>query len=202
MSLLDERKKGVLFVLSAPSGAGKTTVAEAVTPLVGDIKRSVSFTTRRRRNDEVDGVDYHFVDQETFGKMIDNDDFLEWAEVHGNRYGTTYESIQRITEVEKCDMLLVIDVQGAESLRKKNLDFCGVFLLPPSLEELEKRLVKRGGISEVELKTRLSNARYELLSRELFDYLVVNDTLDAAVDQLRCVITAERLRGKYRSVTL
>ncbi len=184
--------KGILFVLSAPSGAGKTTVAEMVLPSVPDLDRSISHTTRSKRHEETDGVDYYFVDERTFKKMVDDDEFIEWANVHGAMYGTSFKTIDTALENSDRDLLLIIDVQGAEALRNKDIDSRSIFLLPPSLEELERRLTGRGTESPDKLKIRLDAAKNEMEQKEKFDYVIVNDDLDTAVKELISAINAER----------
>ncbi len=184
--------KGILFVLSAPSGAGKTTVAEMVLPSVSDLDRSISHTTRSKRPEETDGIDYYFVDERTFKKMMDDDEFIEWANVHGAMYGTSFKTIEKVLENADRDLLLIIDVQGAEALRNKDIHSRSIFLLPPSLKELERRLTGRRTESSGKLKIRLDAAKNEMKQKEKFDYVIVNDDLDIAVKELIAVINKER----------
>lgn len=195
-----EKKRGSVFVLSAPSGAGKSTLAQMLIEDDPTLLRSVSFTTRKIREGETDGIDYHFVDRSTFEKMIANQKFAEWANVHGNLYGTCVDTLNERAIRHKEDILLVIDVQGAENLRKAGVLFCGIFLLPPSLDLLKDRLHKRGDTSGEELKTRLSNAMTEIEHGEKFDYQVINDNLDKAFAELKTIITAYRLRTDQRHI--
>lgn len=184
--------KGILFVLSAPSGAGKTTVAARVLSSVPDLDRSISHTTRPKRPEETDEVDYHFVDERTFKKMIENNEFIEWANVHGAMYGTSFKTVEKVLDKADSDLLLIIDVQGAETLRNKDITSRSIFLIPPSMEELEKRLAGRGTESPDKLKIRLEAARSEMRQRGKFDHVIVNDDLDATVKEVVAAINAER----------
>lgn len=201
------KAKGILFVVSAPSGAGKTTLSKKITEIVDNIHHSISHTTRTPRPDEIDGRHYHFVSKAKFEEMIKNDEFIEWALVHGNYYGTSVWNLD-IVQKEKKDLLLVIDVQGAEQLRKKYRTFsdpahklyagesngCYIFILPPSMEILEKRLRKRGVDSEEDIRRRLKTAEEEMHHYKTYNYIIINDNIDEAVSQLKSIIFAERCR--------
>ena len=189
-------KNGNLFIISAPSGTGKTTILKRVIAELKNIVFSVSHTTRSPRLGEEKDVDYFFVDKSTFVTMQDQGLFLEWAEVHGNLYGTCSNTVQAITE-QGIDIILDIDVQGARQLMDK-LKNKGVFVFisPPSLHELEKRLVNRGTESDSVIATRLNNAHDEMKSLEYYDYVIVNDRVDQAVDELKSIIIAERSRKR------
>lgn len=202
MSRFAEKNRGILFVLSAPSGAGKTTVAERGMKTLSGFSRSVSTTTRAPRPGEADGVDYHFVDTDTFRRMIDEGAFLEWAEVHGNYYGTSAEAVKRVVEEEKEDLLLVIDVQGAEAVRKAVGEVVTIFLAPPDLETLRNRLTARGEDDPATIDLRLANAAGEMARAAEFDYLVVNDELTFAVADFVAIIMAERRRVSALTLTL
>ncbi|MBF0292229.1 MAG: guanylate kinase [Nitrospinae bacterium] len=191
---------GTLFVLSAPSGAGKSTVAEKTLATTPRLSRSISHTTRPIRKGEVEGVDYRFVARNEFEAMIERGEFIEWAEVHGNLYGTAYSNIDEIVFKRHDDLLLVIDVQGAASLRERGMERVTIFLAPPSMEELEKRLSGRGSDSEESVRVRLANADYEMAEMDKFDYTVINDDLSTAVDEVRSIIIAERLRTRKKAV--
>lgn len=193
---------GTLFVLSAPSGAGKSTVAEKVLAATPRLSRSISHTTRPIRNGEVDGVDYHFVTKGDFEAMVERGEFIEWAEVHGNLYGTAYSNIDDIVLKRHDDLLLVIDVQGAASLREKGMERVTVFLTPPSMDELKKRLSGRGSDSEEAVRVRLANAKYEMAEMDKFDYTVINDDLSTAVDEVRSIIVVERLKTRKKAASL
>lgn len=195
------KEKGILFVLSGPSGAGKTTVASILLDKIEGLQRSISHTTRAKRDGEKDGVDYFFVDENEFKEMVSLDEFIEWANVHGSLYGTSLKTIKRITENEREDILLVIDTQGAQTLGDRGTGRRTIFLMPPSMEELRERLVKRGSDSNEAQGKRLANAIDEIGERSKFDYIVINDNLDKAVSELYSIIIAERLKTENTSVT-
>jgi guanylate kinase len=186
-------RRGRLFVVSAPSGAGKTTVVERLIGQVPGVRRSRSFTSRRARPGETDGVDYHFVSRDRFEAMIAGGQFLEWAEYAGHLYGTSVVDTERELE-QGTDLVLVIEVQGARQVRRHRRSSVLVFLLPPSAEALETRLRGRGEDSEEQIRRRLEVAREELLAVPEYDYVVVNDTVDASVEHLHAIILAERAR--------
>ncbi len=186
---------GQLFILSAPSGAGKTTILKKVMAQVTGLSFSVSHTTRSPRSGELNGVDYHFVSEAEFQEMRAQDLFLEWAEVHGNFYGTSGPAVMQQLDQGQ-DVILDIDVQGAEIIRKsKTVAAVSVFVAPPSLVELEKRLRGRGTDSSETIELRLQNAAREMNAASGYDYLVINDELEQAVATLQAVIIAERSRG-------
>lgn len=188
------RRNGIFFVITGPSGVGKTTIMDRA--LEGDerLAYSISHTTRNKRSGEVDGEDYHFVDRREFEEIIENDGFLEWAEFCGDYYGTSREEIESIKR-EESDPFLDIDVQGARQLRSDpSLDAVFVFLAPPSLKELKRRITDRGAETEDTIEKRISIARKELSRIPEFDYLIVNKELKKAVSDLEAVIRAERLR--------
>lgn len=187
------KSKGMLFVVSAPSGAGKTTLSEKITETVENIYHSVSHTTRHPRPGEIDGKHYHFISKDKFEEMLKMEDFIEWALVHDNYYGTSIRNLD-IVEREQKDLLLVIDVQGAEQLRKKYKNGCYIFILPPSMKVLEERLRKRGVDSKDDIKIRLKTAKEEIHHYKTYNYIIVNDDIDEAVNQLRSIILAERCR--------
>jgi guanylate kinase len=189
---LSDRATSVI-VVSAPSGAGKSTVLGRVLKEVGEIRFSVSHTTRAPRPGEKDGVDYHFVEKATFEALRDQGKLLEWAQVHGHLYGTGLAELERAGR-EGVDLLLDIDVQGAALVRGKLPDAITVFILPPSNEDLERRLRGRGKDDESAIRRRLQAARVELSYYGVYDYAIVNDELEACVDTLKCVIRAARAR--------
>ena len=175
--------RGTLFVISAPSGTGKTTILREVMATIGGLSFSISHTTRAPRAGEQDGVDYHFVDRDRFVVMREQGAFLEWAEVHGNFYGTSSHAVKEITDQGK-DIILDIDVQGARQVMDKVGDKgVFVFISPPSLEELEKRLVNRGTESDSVISIRLKNAQDEMKCVERYDYAIVNDQVNLAVEE-------------------
>lgn len=186
-------RKGLIFVVSAPSGAGKTSLCKRVVDLFTDLRHSISYTTRAPRGSERDGVDYNFVSEGRFLEMVENDEFVEWAFVHGNRYGTAEDSLRRCEE-EGIDVILDIDVQGAAQIRKKLKRGVYIFVLPPSPEDLEKRLKGRGTDGDEVIRERLSNAREEVSHISNYDYIIINDLFDDAAEKLKSVIVAERCR--------
>lgn len=189
-------ENGNLFIISAPSGTGKTTILKKIIAEMANVAFSVSHTTRVPRPDEQEGVDYFFIDKDTFADMRQQDLFLEWAEVHGNLYGTSSRAVADVTE-QGLDLILDIDVQGARQVRKK-LGAKGVFIFiaPPSLEELASRLAGRSTETAAVIATRLQNAKQEMKSITQYDYIIVNDTIAEAVEILKSVIIAERSRKR------
>ena len=187
------RRRGILFVVSAPSGTGKTTIVERLVQLVPDLALSRSYTSRVARAGESDGVDYNFVSRPRFEEMAARGEFLEWANVFGNLYGTCAEDVERHL-AEGRDLVLVIDVQGARQVRANCKDTVGIFMLPPSFEVLEQRLRGRSKDSEQAMQRRLQTARDEVAAFAEYDYVIVNDELDACVDRLRSIVLAERSR--------
>jgi len=188
--------RGNLFVISAPSGAGKSTLLKKLLAAVPNLAFSVSHTTRAPRPGESNGQDYHFVDRSTFEAMRTEQAFLEWAEVHGNLYGTSRAAIEA-QQAQGIDVFLDIDVQGAKQLRDGgHPGAIFLFIAPPSLAELERRLRGRGTDSEETVQLRLNNARREMEDADRYDYLVINDQLDEAVEVLRAVVIAERCKAR------
>lgn len=187
---------GLLIVLSAPSGCGKTTIVRRVMQDLSGLVFSVSHTTRQPRKGETNGVQYHFVDQAVFMAMRDQQPsgFLEWAEVHGNWYGTSVAEVERHRQAGM-DVLLDIDVQGAAQVRQRSNPVT-VFITPPSLQVLEQRLRGRGTENEETLAKRLNNAHKELAAIDTYEYVIVNDRLDEAVEGLRSIIIAQRCRQR------
>ncbi|MFN7064673.1 MAG: guanylate kinase [Aquificaceae bacterium] len=180
----------MLFVLSAPSGAGKTTVAERLLKVCPNIKRVITATTRQRREGEVHQVDYIFMDQEEFKKKVEESYFLEYAEVYGNYYGTPKDQVLR-NEEEGLDSLLVIDVQGAKKVKDSYRGCVLIFLMPPSFEELRRRLLSRGYGKE-NIEKRMEKAKEEIACAKYFDYVVVNEFIDDTVEALHTIILAYR----------
>ncbi len=180
-------------VLSAPSGAGKTSIARALVKEIEDVVFSVSATTRPARDHEVDGVDYHFLSEADFRAMIEADELVEWAEVHGHLYGTSREALQAARE-EGRFLILDVDVQGAMQMRDRVPDAVLVFVLPPSADALVERLTERGTEGEDNVTQRIENARGELEQASRFDYIVVNENLDHAINDVRSIVLAEGRR--------
>ena len=187
---------GNLFIISAPSGTGKTTILKRIIAAMTNVAFSVSHTTRLPRSGEQEGVDYYFIDKETFATMRQQGLFLEWAEVHGNLYGTSSSEVQEATERGK-DIILDIDVEGARQVKEK-LGAKGIFIFisPPSLEELESRLAGRCTESESAIATRLANAEEEMKSIGQYEYVIVNDSVEQAVEVLKAIIIAARSRNR------
>lgn len=199
------KRRGLMFVLSSPSGAGKSTIARNLLDTDGrnnadaPLTMSVSVTTRPRRGSEIDGVHYHFISRSEFERMRDSDALLEWAEVHGNFYGTPREPVEAAM-ADGRDMLFDIDWQGAQQLDEKmRADVVSVFVLPPSMRELKSRLQRRAEDSQDVIERRLANAREEIKHWREYDYVLVNDDLDRAFDAVRSILRAERLRRARRS---
>jgi guanylate kinase len=193
---LSEREPNVI-VVSAPSGAGKSTVLAGVLERLSEIRFSVSHTTRAPREGERDGVDYHFVTRAEFEALVGERGFLEHAEVHGQLYGTAWSEHRRAAQ-DGVDLLLDLDVQGAAQVREQLADAVTVFLLPPTLEELERRLRSRRSDEEASIRRRLQGARAELLRAREYDYLVVNDDVERCIGDVVAVIRAARCRATRR----
>jgi guanylate kinase len=185
--------RGRLFIVSAPSGAGKTTLVERLVEQVPRLRMSRSYTSRPARPGEIDGVDYNFVTRNRFESMIAANDFLEWADVFGNLYGTCASDTERLLSAGN-DVVLVIDVQGARQVRVVRPDAVTIFVMPPSFGVLERRLRGRSKDSEAAILRRLQVAREEVASFAEYDFIVINDELPAAVDRLRGVVQADRCR--------
>jgi len=184
----------LLLIISSPSGAGKTTLTRDLLAHFGDITFSVSHTTRKPRSTEVDGRDYYFVNRQQFDELIEAHAFVEWAEVHGNFYGTSLAEIERARSEQKRGIVFDVDYQGARQIRAVRPDAIGVFVLPPSLEELRLRLRGRASDDEDVIERRFNKARSEIERYGLFDYIVVNDDLDRAKLRMRSIIEAERAK--------
>lgn len=189
--------KGQVFVFSAPSGTGKSTIAEALIERMDGLAYSISHTSRLPRGDEKNNIDYHFVDRNTFEDMTRQDAFLEWAEVHGNLYGTTLDTVQKQIS-SGWDVLMDIDVQGGRNVRKQIPDSILIFLLPPSLETLHKRLIHRGTDDGQVIKERMAQATLEIGNCSWYDYIVVNDDLEKAIFEVRAIITSARCRSSRK----
>jgi len=187
------KRKGVIFIVSAPSGAGKTTLVKRLMKLIPDIRLSVSCTTRRTRPGEIPGQDYYFVGERKFELMRDRGDFAEWANVHGSFYGTPWRPLERHLR-NGDDVLLDIDVVGCRKIKSRYSNAVSVFLLPPSWRELERRLALRKTDGREMIRQRLKNAERELHEITRYDYLIVNCKIGEAVDSLESIVLAERLR--------
>lgn len=189
-------RRGVLFVLSSPSGAGKTTISKKMLAHDGDIALSVSATTRPPRPGEKDGVDYHFVDVDTFKKMAADGEFLEWAHVFGHRYGTPRARVEALLAAGK-DVLFDIDWQGAQQLyQEAGPDVVRVFVLPPTMEELERRLRARGTDSDDVISARMARAANEISHWDGYDYVLINDAVEECYGEVMAILRAERLKRR------
>ena len=191
-------RRGLMLVISSPSGAGKSTIARTLLEKDRQIGLSVSVTTRQRRPSEIEDVHYHFKSVREFERLRDSDALLEWAEVHGNFYGTPREPVEQAM-AEGRDMLFDIDWQGAQQLQEKmSADVVSIFVLPPTMTELQSRLHRRAEDSEDVIQTRLANSRAEIAHWREYDYVIVNDDLNAAFDAVQSIVKAERLRRDRR----
>ncbi len=188
-------KQGHLFIISAPSGGGKTTLSKAVVNRFNDIFYSVSYTTRSPRNGEQDGVDYYFIQKKDFEKRIENGHWAEWAEVHGNYYGTSAEFLDKGLDSGH-DMLLDIDVQGTIQILGRYPDSVTIFIMPPSLETLRKRLEMRRTESRATIERRLLNAENEMAQKGLYRHVIVNDELSVSIEKLIAIIEKYRYPNK------
>ena len=196
MSVSDEL---ILLIISSPSGAGKTTLTHRLLQDFPGLRFSVSHTTRKPRTNEVDGQDYYFIDEEDFRKRVANDEFAEWAEVHGNLYGTHTDELNRAKEAKKIGLLFDVDYQGARQIKSKYPHAVGVFILPPSMKELRRRLEGRASDEPAVIERRYAKASEEIAQYPFFDYLVINDDLQAALSELRGIVHAERCRQARRA---
>ena len=197
-------RRGLLFIVSAPSGTGKTTLVERLVQLVPGLRMSRSYTSRPARAGERDGVDYNFVSRQRFETMVGDAAFLEWADVFGNFYGTGAADTEAVLAGGE-DVVLVIDVQGARQVRTRGIETVGIFVLPPSAGVLEHRLRGRSKDTDEQIRRRLAKAFDEVNEFEQYEYVVVNDELEPAVERLRAIILAERakvraMRGVAREI--
>jgi guanylate kinase len=193
-------KQGILFVVSAPSGTGKTTLCREMTIKLPNLTHSVSYTTRSPRSNEVDGREYFFVSETRFREMIERNEFAEWAEVHGNLYGTHNGHLLDIMNRGE-DILLDIDSQGAIQMKKRFKDGVFIYILPPSFEVLKSRLTDRGSESTEEIRKRLKKAKEEIWNYREYYYIVVNDDFKKALNDLKSIIIAERIKMKRMNLS-
>ena len=190
---MSKKNRGSLIILSGPSGAGKGTIHNELLKHDSNLKYSVSMTTRKPRKGEVDGVDYFFVSVDEFKKEIENNSFLEYAEVHGNYYGTLKRVVEKDLD-DGYDVILEIDIQGAINIKAQKEDGIFIFIMPPSMRELKNRLIKRGTETKEVLIERFKNAYKEVNEMSKYNYVVINDELDLAVKKLEAILIAERCR--------
>jgi guanylate kinase len=192
---MSNRRRGLLFIVSAPSGTGKTTLVERLVQVLPNLRMSRSYTSRPARAGERDGVDYNFISRDQFEGLIRDDALLEWADVFGNLYGTAIADVDAMLEQGQ-DVVLVIDVNGAQQVKKRGVDHTAIFVMPPSFQVLEQRLRGRSKDTEEQMQRRLRTARAEASSYDDYDYVVVNDDLEQCVDRLRSIVLAERARAR------
>src|SRR6185295_15825293 len=192
---MSSSRRGLLFIVSAPSGTGKTTLVERLVQVVPRLRLSRSYTSRPVRAGEQDGADYNFISREQFEAMTAENAFLEWADVFGNYYGTGSADTEAFLVAGE-DVVLVIDVQGARQVRGRGIETVGVFVLPPSAAVLESRLRGRSKDTEEQIRRRLAVARTEVGEYAQYEYVVVNDEIDGAVNRMRAIVMAERARMK------
>lgn len=192
---MSSRARGLLFIVSAPSGTGKTTLVERLVQIVPNLRMSRSYTSRPLRDGECDGVDYNFISREEFEARIARNEFLEWADVFGNYYGTSAADVEKVV-ADGQDFVLVIDVQGAKQVKARGADHTSIFVLPPSYQALEQRLRGRSKDAEDAMQRRLAMARAEVSSYAGYDYVIVNDALEPTVVRLQEIIAAERSRTR------
>lgn len=185
--------RGVLIVISGPSGAGKGTICKALLEKHSEISLSVSATTRSPREGEVDGVNYHFLTRDDFTTRVEENDFLEYAQVYGNYYGTPKSNVKKILDSGK-DVILEIDIQGALKVKEQSEEGVFIFILPPSMEELKQRIIRRGSETPESLMTRFKSAYKEINYVSKYNYAVVNDTVDNAVEKIESILLAEKCR--------
>ena len=194
MTKRKHRERGTLFIVSAPSGAGKTTICKRISEQLDDLKTSVSFTTRKARRGEVDGEDYIFITEKRFRNMIRKGEFVEWAEVHGNLYGTSRKRLEKII-ASGYDVILDIDTQGARQIKKTYGNGVFIFILPPSMTELRNRLEKRMSNTREDRERRLKRAVQEIREYKMYDYVIVNDLLNSSITKFESIVLAERQRS-------
>ncbi len=192
-----KKSKGSLFIVSAPSGAGKTTIFKKIMASMDNVKTSVSYTTRTPRQGEVDNEDYSFITEKKFRGMIQKGEFVEWAEVHGNLYGTSRKRLEKIIN-DGFDVILDIDTQGAEQIKKTYGNGVFIFILPPSMTVLRDRLEKRMSNTKEDMERRLKRASDEIRAYKMYDYVIVNDLLKSSLSTFESIIVAERQRSSKK----
>ncbi|MBM4338580.1 MAG: guanylate kinase [Deltaproteobacteria bacterium] len=195
---VNKRGKGLVFIISAPSGAGKTTLVRRVMEELPGLRFSVSYTTRPPRASEKEGVDYHFVSRDVFQEMVTNEKFLEWAEVLGHCYGTAQVDVNSL-ESERIDLILDIDTQGAKKAKEKLASAILIFILPPSIDVLQERLLGRGLDSAETIQFRLAHAKNDIEEAHWYDHIIVNERVEEAVEKLKTIIISKRDQKEEKS---
>lgn len=190
---MKRKNRGRLFIVSAPSGAGKTTLCQKLSSIIQNLKHSISYTTRPMRHGEINNRDYTFIKEDVFRRMARRDEFIEWAEVHGNLYGTSRKRLEAMLD-KGIDVILDVDTQGARQIRKKYKDGIYIFILPPSLRALKERLKKRMCNSKEEIQRRLKRAVDEIREYKKYDYVIINAVFDTAIEEMKAIISSEKLR--------
>jgi len=190
---MKRKNRGRLFIVSAPSGAGKTTLCQKLSSIIPNLKHSISYTTRPMRHGEINNRDYTFIKEDVFRRMERRDEFIEWAEVHGNLYGTSRKRLEAMLD-KGIDVILDVDTQGARQIRKKYKDGIYIFILPPSLRALKERLKKRMCNSKEEIQRRLKRAVDEIREYKKYDYVIINRLFDTAIEEMKAIISSEKLR--------
>ncbi|MBA3060817.1 MAG: guanylate kinase [Nitrospirae bacterium] len=190
---MKRKNRGRLFIVSAPSGTGKTTLCQNLSSIIQNLRHSVSYTTRPMRHGEVNNRDYTFIKEDVFRRMVRRDEFVEWAEVHGNLYGTSRKRLEAMLD-KGIDVILDVDTQGARQIRKKYKDGIYIFILPPSLRALKERLKKRMCNSKEEIQRRLKRTVYEIREYKKYDYVIINTVFDTAIEEIKAIISSEKLR--------
>ncbi len=192
-----KKSKGSLFIVSAPSGAGKTTICKKIMDSLDNVKTSVSYTTRKPRSGEINNEDYSFISEKKFRSMIQKNEFVEWAEVHGNLYGTSRRRLEKIIN-DGFDVILDIDTQGAKQIKKTYGNGVFIFILPPSMTELRNRLEKRMSNTKEDMERRLKRAAEEIRAYKIYDYVILNDVLKSSLCKFESIIVAERQRSSKK----
>jgi guanylate kinase len=193
--LQEKKTRGHLFIVSAPSGTGKTTLCKKLVSVLPNLTFSVSYTTRQKRQGEINNRDYTFINRDEFSLMLDKEEFIEWAEIHGELYGTSKKRIEKLLRAG-IDVILDIDTQGATKLKKKYKKGVYIFVLPPSMEILRKRLEKRMTDSKEDIEKRLKGAVFEIKNYNKYDYVIINDKLLNALKELEAIIISHRSSTK------
>lgn len=189
---MKRKHRGSLFIVSAPSGAGKTTLCKELSSILPNLRHSISYTTRQKRKGEVNNRDYTFINEDVFRQLIKKGEFIEWAKVHGNFYGTSRKRLEAMLN-KGIDVILDVDTQGAKQIKKKRKDGVYIFILPPSMRALRERLRNRMSNSEEEIKRRLKQAAAEIRDYKMYDYVIINDRFEDAVEGLKAIVLSQKM---------